>query len=137
MMVRLATLPRNTGSKSSSKSCDDTGCKKTTREGKPFCPDHVDLHDYVQNIQAIILAQETERTEVEKKGAKAVDVNGNTAKEILLVLMMNGSRTLRRISREINLDNVLVQAYVDALEKAGKVRTGVTTRGDTTVAILK
>ena len=138
MMSPISTQPRiSAPNRGPSKHCEQAECKLSTREGKPFCPDHVAEHVYVRNIQDQLLVRTNEWKAVEKKGGEAVDVAGTTAKEILLILTMQGSRTIKRISREVNLDSSLVESYIDALKKAGLVQVGRTTRGNRTVALCK
>jgi hypothetical protein len=49
---------------------------KTTREGKPFCPNHVEHHAYVQAILRILSDREEERDRVRRLGPGEVDISG-------------------------------------------------------------
>jgi len=108
---------------------------KTTREGKPFCPNHVECHSYVQSILHILAEREAETNRVRTKGSVAVDPSGLTAQELVLHLSLHGSRTVERLSREFQLESRVIEEYVDALRVRGKVILGRTTRGSTVVRL--
>lgn len=120
---------------STTRSCEHSGCLKTTREGKPYCPDHVERHAYVQSILAILAEREAETARVRKKGPSAVDPSGLTASELMLHLSLHGSRTVERLSREFQLESAVIHNYVTALKGQGKVVLGRTTRGSTVVRL--
>ncbi len=115
--------------------CKELGCEQTTREGKPYCPDHVENHPYVQEILDTLAAREAEERQVRSQGARAVDPRGLTAKELVLHLSLHGARTLERLSRELQLDPRIVDGYVSALVERGVVTLGRTNRGSTVVRL--
>lgn len=123
------------GSSTSSRACAEPNCTDSTREGKPYCPDHVERHSYVQEILAILAAREAEEERVRTDGPVAVDPSGLTAQELLLHLSLHGSRTVERLSREFQLDSRVMHDYVDALSERGQVVLGRTTRGSTVVRL--
>jgi hypothetical protein len=108
---------------------------KTTREGKPFCPDHVEHHAYVQSILQVLDEREAERDRVRQHGPSAVDPKGLTVQELVLHLSLHGSRTVERLSREFQLESAVIHNYVDALKSLGTVILGRTTRGSTVVRL--
>jgi len=101
--------------------CSAAGCDEATREGKPFCTEHVEEHDYVQDLLATLEAQDAEIQRVARLGARAVDPEGLTACEILNTLRVHGPRTVRRLARELNHEAKVLEAYVKALERRGLV----------------
>ena len=111
-------------------------CSATTREGKPFCPDHVVDNPYVQSILHTMAERAAEEDEVRKRGAEAVNVTGLTAKELVLHLSLHGARTVERLSRELQLDATVLKGYVGALTTDGKVAIGRTNRGSTIVRLV-
>lgn len=117
------------------RSCKISGCLNSTREGKPFCPDHVERHDYVQGILEILARREAEEERVRHKGASAVDPHGLTAQELILHLSQHGSRTVERLSREFQLESQVMRDYVDALLERGLLQIGRTARGSTIVRL--
>lgn len=98
--------------------CDHKGCKHATREGKPYCSEHVEQLDYVREVQGRIEAREVELVAVAKRGAKAVDVHGIVAREVLCSLWTYGERSVARLSRELNVDFELLLHYVVRLRRA-------------------
>ena len=120
---------------STTRSCKAPGCHATTREGKPYCPEHVEFHPYVQEILEILDRREEEEQLVRKRGPSAVDPEGLTAKELMLHLSLHGSRTVERLSREFQLDATVMGNYVRALRNRGLVVLGRTTRGSTVVRL--
>jgi len=115
--------------------CRSSGCVQTTREGKPFCPDHVEHHPYVQEILGTLAEREAEEERVRTTGAPAVDPTGLTARELVLHLSLHGARTLERLARELQLDPAVVDGYVDALVERGLIALGRTNRGSTVVRL--
>ncbi|MDC3379430.1 hypothetical protein OAX78_04020 [Planctomycetota bacterium] len=120
---------------STTRACAARRCAATTREGKPYCPDHVESHPYVQNILSILAEREAEEETVRQRGPRAVDPHGLTAKELVLHLSLHGARTVERLSRELQLDTKVLDGYVGALVRRGVVSLGRTNRGSTVVRL--
>ena len=125
----------DSGENSSTRICEMRGCIKTTRDLKPFCPDHVDEHSYVQEILAALNEDKADKEKVRKKGQAAVDLHGMTAKEIRRTLTLNRAKTVERLARDLKLNVVIVRSYIKSMQKKGQVILGRTTRGSTTVRI--
>lgn len=122
---------------STTRFCDVPGCTQTTREGKPYCPDHVDHHPYVQSILSMLADRESEEERVRQRGFKAVNPSGLTARELVLHLSLHGARTVERLSRELQLDTKVLDGYVGALVRKGVIALGRTNRGSTVVRLAK
>ena len=133
--MKVIVPTRESGGSSCPRSCEANGCAKSTREGKPYCPDHFDLHPYVKEILAELGDNKAEQEKVRKKGSKAVNLKGMTANEIRLFLGNHGSRTVERLARDLTLDVSVVRSYVASMSKQGQVILGRTTRGTTTVRL--
>ena len=108
-----------------------------TREGKPFCSEHVEKHPYVQNVLKQLDTRDAEDAAVLEKGESAANLAGITAHELLQQLELNGPRTVQRLARELNIDHKIVTGYVNALSKRGLVETDLTRRGSTVVMIAE
>lgn len=118
------------------RACDAPGCVERTREGKPYCPDHVDHLPYVQELLVALADREAQDEAVQKRGARAVDMEASlTVQEILLHLELHGARTEERLVREINLDAKTLDGYLKALAKRKIITFGRTKRGSVTVKI--
>ncbi len=135
MRPRTIDFAAASGSSSTTRSCSEPNCFATTREGKPYCPDHVERHTYVQEILAILAEREAEEDRVRSGGPTAVDPAGLTAQELVLHLSLHGSRTVERLSREFQLEADVMLDYVDALRERGLLVLGRTTRGSTVVRL--
>ena len=113
--------------------CEVPDCGKATREGKPYCSDHVEEHPYVRDLLQALSDREDEEERVRKRGAREVDLDGVTAQEILGYVAIHGGRTIQRLSRELNLDQKTIRGYARALERGNKAHLTQTRRGSTVV----
>lgn len=115
--------------------CDHAGCIQATREGKPYCSDHVDDHSYVREVMDQLAEREAQDEAVSKRGAKAVDLAGSiTAREIMLHLGLHGVRSVEKLCQELAINAKILDGYLKALHKAKLITFGSTKRGSTTVA---
>lgn len=109
--------------------CDQPGCVQATREGKPYCSDHVEQLSYVGQVQARIEARERELSDVAKRGARGVDVHGIVAREILCSLWIHGERSVARLARELNVEFEQLRLYIARLRKAKMISQTSPRRG--------
>lgn len=116
--------------------CNVDICRDTTRENKLFCTRHVESHPYVQYLLKRIADRDTEDELVRMKGAVAVNLTGITVQEILLQLRQNGTRTVERLTREIQLDKTVIRNYVVSMQSAQIVRLGWTARNSISVTLV-
>lgn len=123
-------------SRTCSRICDVNGCQQSCRDGKPYCPDHVDHNPYVQGILQVLVACEEEAELVKRKGAAKVDPEGLTSKELILHLNLHGPRTAERLAREMNLEAAVLAGYLKSLSKRGLIVFGATGRGSTVVKLV-
>jgi len=135
---RIRTVERGGGGKRDKpKKCeileDGRICGKVTREGKNVCPDHIDRGSYVQQLMARQQQME-DADEAAAKGKVKLD-NNATVKELLLILELNGPRTIERLVRDLNRDAKIVEAYIKALKRKKLVKTKTTKRGSTVVLL--
>ncbi len=121
-MARLRVQQIPHGSAGEPRRCDSPGCSRATREGKPFCTQHVSSHPYVQELERTLEAQRVEQARVRQHGARAVDPAGLTAEEIVRQIRVLGPRSVRALAREMALDPRTTRSYVDALVKLGVLR---------------
>ena len=109
-------------------------CGLATREGKLYCPDHVDQHPYVRALNKQIEAKREEEYAVSNRGIEAIAEDSLTIKELLVHLQVNGSRTIERLARELMLDTKVIAYYAQYLKEEGKVTLGSTKRGSIVVS---
>lgn len=112
-------------------------CGGRTREGKPFCPHHVEHHNYVRNILQILEDQAEEHSNVLTKGVTAIGSNSLTVKEIVRLLSIRGTTTINRIAKDMSLDLKVVEVYVKYLVRRRIARSGETKRGAKTLRLRK
>jgi len=116
--------------------CAAEDCVQATREGKPYCSDHVERLTYVQEVQARIAAREDELAAVKKRGGRAVDLEGIIARDVLCSLWINGERSVARLSRELNVDFEILKHYVARLKKAKQLTQTSPRRGAGKVTLV-
>lgn len=110
--------------------CRLSECETTTREGKPYCSDHIEHSPYIANlIEEIALRDEEEALLI--KG-KAVDIHGHLVKEALLALKQ-GIYTSARLARLIDIDPDAAVTLIKLLDRKGLALAGRTERGSLTV----
>lgn len=132
--VRPALLPAIGTGRTETLRCGHSGCLSPTREGKPYCPLHVELMPYVAQLMNDLEAQQAEHERARKPGrTSGIDPEGITAKELLLLVDQHGGRTVPRLAKDLQIEPEVVARYVAELRKLDKVRTGTTRRGATTV----
>lgn len=108
--------------------CTYQGCSTRTREGKPYCIDHIMCHDYPRQIVAILEQHRAELDDIES-GSAPVNVKGHIALDVIKFLMEVQSATIERIARERGYSHAVSEKIVVALAGAGVVTTGRTGRG--------
>ncbi len=124
-------------SRSGTRFCDVPDCTQTTREGKPYCPDHGDQHPYVQNLLANLAEREDEEAKVKQRGARAVNPEGLAVKELILHLSLHGARTEERLCREMQMEPRVLDGYIKCLNRRGVIAYGRTNRGSTVIRLAK
>jgi hypothetical protein len=71
-------------------------CGKATREGKPYCVDHVLLHPYAASV-----AREITRRHAEAEGYADFDPQGTLAGDVVLAVAHIGETSAARLRREV------------------------------------
>ncbi len=122
--------------------CGEEGCIARTREGKPFCPDHIFRINRPRAIQDRLAMSEAEISEVKKHGAKAVNLDGLIVEELLAGIAEAGEITFRRLVKDRvflltheNSDNVTADAFLKRLKDEGFIKVGSTARNDNIVKL--
>jgi hypothetical protein len=115
--------------------CHAPGCGKSTREGKPYCSEHVDHQPYVQQLIDQLAEHEQKVAKIKAGKTRVAKADDLVAKEIVLQLREHGARTLERLARDLREDTVTITAYVHALKRKRQVSLGASKRGNTTVRL--
>ena len=117
-LVRPFELSQHRGSRH----CEAPGCDQSTREAKPFCPKHVELSPYVQNVMAALRDAELEISQVRQFGRRAVSPTRLVSQEILRDLGAHGPQSIRCLARKLGLEGDILSVYAHALSRLGFVR---------------
>ena len=136
----MKVIPAHTGNTSYSSGarvCGAWGCKFTTREGKPHCPEHVQLNPHASRVLQDIAQRAAEDALVAKGDtpAEGCNIRGLTAQAILQKLDEHGTRTRARICRDLSLAREVLDGYATALVKRGLIVEGKTQRGSVTLSL--
>lgn len=109
--------------RSTSKVCQIPGCPASTREGKPYCSDHVDQNPYATQLLESLAELEREHAKVRRRGATAVRPDSPTSCEILRELEQQRTCSVARLAQILALPQTLVGTYVQGLARTGHVMT--------------
>jgi hypothetical protein len=126
-------LPSTTGTPSESRRCKKDGCASSTRDGKPFCPNHVEEADYPQSLLEELKKRRTE-VALLLKGEEIPD-DGHLVRETLLLLAWSAC-TERRLGRMLDIPYKAVEILVEQLQEVQRVRKNRTPRGSVIVEII-
>ena len=113
-------------------------CKLPTKEGKPFCVDHLDNNPYIKEVMARISEKEMEDEDARRLGLELEDcalgkvrtkrkanAEADSAKEILYFIEENGATSIAELNKHIFLHThktvPTVRAYGHALVCARKL----------------
>jgi hypothetical protein len=137
--MRIVIPERLNSSLSNTRTCSEQSCGLATREGKPYCPEHVAMNPYSKRVVDEIARREAEDDKIRQGATNPRDVNicGITAQEIIQNLTDHGPRTLQRLCRELTVEEKILWSYVEALRRRGFVVIGRTSRGSLTVSLRK
>ena len=116
------------------RTCSASGCESSTREGKPYCPDHVELHPYVAGVIATRKDREKELKDLAKN--RMIREDSPLFNEVLIHITNYGTKTVERLSRDLMIDVVILKKLVRTLKRKGIINIGRTKRGSTTVSPL-
>lgn len=140
--------------------CEEPSCfdprtrrPKTTREGKPYCDDHVEKNEYAAHVLRELARRETEEIDiVTGRASKAETADSLISQEIMNYLTQRAkSATVERLVRELNVQVVVTKIagkdrFFDpmalvtkcglALRAAGKVKIGQNKRHSTVLRLV-
>ena len=122
------------GSHKGTRNCSSTGCSKSTREGKPFCSNHIAQSPYIMLIQSKLDGRAAEEVMLEK-GRRLIPQNGFFVKEALLLLRTKDF-TAKSFSRRLDISHKATERLIDLLVRWGQVKRTQTARGGSTVSGL-
>ena len=128
--VFRAMAPAPSTGKAANPRCNERSCKRTTREGKPYCSDHVELSPYVRTILRQLELRDTEAAKL--SAGKTIARNGHLIRETLLMLAQ-GSYTAAKLSRLMDIGHKAAETLIRIMDKKGLAKMGKTDRGALTI----
>jgi len=114
--------------------CQESGCSRTTREGKPFCSDHIESSPYVQEILGV-LAERNIEARILEQGVGRIDKEGYFYKETLL-LLRSKNYTARGLARRLDLTFKAARRLIILITSDGLARCKETSKGDLYISTL-
>ena len=128
----LRPLLPDSGTHKGTRDCEEKGCSKSTREGKPFCSKHIELSPYIQSIQAQLDKRDAEE-QVLEKGTRLIDRNGFFVREAVLLLRTKDF-TAKSFSRRLDISHKAAARLVDLLIRWGHAQRVRSTRVGSTIS---
>jgi len=110
--------------------CQFTGCHASTREMKPFCPNHVAESPYVKTILKTIRSRAKQVKKI--AGGGPVPDDAHLFKELEQYIRTKGQCTIEGLAREFHLPSIVILRLVKAMSI---VRFGKNIRKSITVEI--
>ena len=129
-----AMLPTSPTSRVSNPRCKEKECDRTTREGKPYCSDHVEHSPYVRRVIEELELRDREAASLAKGGT--VSPNGHLVRETLLMLEQ-GSYTAAKLSRLMDISHNSTETLIREMSRMGLAHLGKTDRGSLIISKLK
>ena len=105
----------------------------STREGKPFCPDHVEMHPYVQEVVAFRKLRDAEIVRI-ADGRQVAD-DSLLFKEIIIHITNLGSKTVERLACDLMIDIEAIKKLIKAMKRQKLIKIGRSKRGSTVVRL--
>lgn len=114
--------------------CRVESCIAVTREGKPYCSDHIEHSPYVMR-----LIQEIDRRELESAlldRGEEIPLNGSLVVEAI-TLLHSGGYTAARLARMLDIEPDAALSLIKLMSRKGITKMGKTERGSTTVSLVE
>lgn len=100
--------------------CSIHGCPKATREGKPYCLDHVEKNPHIVELLATLRQREQEADQLDQ--GHEGNPNGHLASEVVTRMADEmGCVPLTRIGTYVKLSDHGIESLVRALDRNGRV----------------
>lgn len=106
--------------------CRHPGCGASTREGKPYCSDHIENCDYIKKVLAEIDRRDNESKTLDS--GRWVTQNSHLVHEALIVLE-GGTFTAARLGRILDVSEPAADTLIRMMARRGYVRIGFSESG--------
>jgi hypothetical protein len=122
--------------------CELAGCSLTVREGKPFCPDHVEENPYPGAIMAT-LARRVKELELAEQDELELHLEGHHSQLIAEAIhwltideVTSKVITVCRLARDMRLTTPQAKGIANCLVREGLGFKGRSGRGTETIALI-
>ena len=112
--------------------CTYPNCRRTTREGKPYCIEHLTLSPYIKSLTGLV---ERRESHIKCLLAGNLDLDPGVVEEIMSMIKTSGEATLQRVSFATGYTQRVISTYVQKLIAQGVLEEGRTPRGSVMVRI--
>ncbi len=119
-------LPAGVNGRTSNPRCDAITCERTTREGKPYCSDHVELSPYVKGVMEELALRDTEARALAND--QPIKRDGHLVRETLLMLEQ-GAYTSAKLSRLMDIPHDSTETLIRIMAREGLAKMSKTDRG--------
>lgn len=119
-------LPAGANGRTSNPRCDAEECERTTREGKPYCSDHVELSPYVRGVMEELALRDEEARALAAE--RPISRDGHLVRETLLMLEQ-GSYTSAKLSRLMDIPHDSTETLIRVMAREGLAKMSKTDRG--------
>jgi len=130
----LRPLLPDPGLHKGTRDCEADGCRKTTREGKPYCSKHIELGSYIQEVLTELDRAATEEAILES-GRGEVPRQGFYVREALLLLRTKDF-TVKSFSRRLDISHKATDRLICFLIQWGLAKRSRSQRGGDTISGL-
>jgi hypothetical protein len=113
--------------------CNHTTCKRATREGKPYCSEHVEFSPYVRRIIEELELRDQEAALL--NAGKRISRDGHLVRETLLMLEQ-GSYTSAKLSRLMDISHSSTETLIRVMDEMGLASMSKTDRGALVISKL-
>jgi len=138
-VLDLLRTRAHTPPKATPRYCEAPGCGAPTRRSKPYCPGHVGFSPHAYAVMGELETARAEAAHVLAGGRAGSE--GLLAREVLAYLQRHGAATAGRLGRDVVAEliegvgrdgeaKLVATRVLQALARAGRVRTRGTSRGD-------
>lgn len=134
MFEALRYLVPQGGSHKGTSPCQLHGCKRSTREAKPYCSEHIENTPYVKRLLEILAGRDKEEV-VLTKGRGTIPKDGFFYRETLLLLRAKDF-TAKALSRRLDISHDAANRLIVLMAGDGLAKVGKTARGDLTLSGL-
>ena len=114
--------------------CRADDCSKATREGKPYCSEHVEHSPYVRRIIEELALRDQEADDL--SAGKTISRDGHLVRETLLMLEQ-GSYTSAKLSRLMDISHSSTETLIRVMDEMGLAVMSKTDRGALVISKLE